>query len=277
MVYASETLFHFNLMRDERTVLRLLEHRPHPNIVEAIDIDRPEGIYLRKYLQLSQLDPPTQPARILWYQDIIRALQHIHDLGIAHSDVRMDNVLFDHRGHAWLCDFSASSPFGHPNPALPHPDLPVPINGLSEAVSDATDRFAVASLIFQMELGTKPEFSVDDDGALVLPQVQTGLNRLDTMIQEAWLGKYNSTALMLKDADSLTSNISRDISGKNPRSLSRESFQECIRQWRDHRERKFGISSLIYPSRLILFWRIYRLRSPSLANRRAIDGFSKEV
>jgi hypothetical protein len=55
--YASETLFHFNLMRDERTVLRLFERRPHPNIVEAIDTDRPEGIYLRKYLQLSELDP----------------------------------------------------------------------------------------------------------------------------------------------------------------------------------------------------------------------------
>jgi hypothetical protein len=52
--YASETLFHVNLMRDERTVLRLLEHRP--NIVEAIDTDRAEGVYLRKYLRLSELD-----------------------------------------------------------------------------------------------------------------------------------------------------------------------------------------------------------------------------
>jgi serine/threonine protein kinase len=110
--YASETLFHFNLMRDERTVLRLLERRPHPNIVEAIDTDRPEGIFLRKYLQLSELDPTTQPGLVMWYQDIIRALLHIHDLGIAHSDVRMDNVLFDHQARAVLCDFSAASPFG---------------------------------------------------------------------------------------------------------------------------------------------------------------------
>jgi hypothetical protein len=37
-------------------------------------------------------------------------------------------------------------------------------------VSDATDRFAKGSLGFQMEMGTKPELSVDDNGALVLPQ-----------------------------------------------------------------------------------------------------------
>lgn len=79
---------------------------------------------------------------------IVCALLHIHNLGIAHADVRIDNILFDHESHALLCDFSASSPFGHPNPAYPHPDLPVPINGLSEIVSDATDRFAIGSLIF---------------------------------------------------------------------------------------------------------------------------------
>jgi serine/threonine protein kinase len=73
----------------------LLEQQPQPNIVEATDTDRAEGIYLRKYRQLSEFDSTAQPVRILWYQDIIRALLHIHSLRIAHSDVRMDNILFD--------------------------------------------------------------------------------------------------------------------------------------------------------------------------------------
>lgn len=33
--YASDTLFHFNLLKDERTVLRLLQNRPHPHIIES--------------------------------------------------------------------------------------------------------------------------------------------------------------------------------------------------------------------------------------------------
>lgn len=94
----------------------------------------------------------------------------------------MDNILFDGQTLAMLSDFSASSPFGHSNPALPHTNLPVPVNGLSGFVSDATDRFAVALLIFQMETGTKPDLSVDGNGAVVLLQIQTGFRILDTMI-----------------------------------------------------------------------------------------------
>lgn len=42
--YASETVFHFGLLKDERAVLRLLAEHPHPNIIEVIDMDQPEGI-----------------------------------------------------------------------------------------------------------------------------------------------------------------------------------------------------------------------------------------
>ena len=202
--YASETLFHFNLMKDERTVMRLLEKQSHPNIVEAIDTDHDEGIYLRRYLSLSELEVPAQRVRVLWYQDITRGLLHIHNLGIAHSDLRIDNVLFDHHGHAFLCDFSAASPFGQFIPARPLPDFPVPINGLSEVVSDATDRFAMGSLIFQMEHNSIPKLSVDDSGSLILSEVRTGHSDIDAIIRKAWLGQYNFTMQMLKDLEGAT-------------------------------------------------------------------------
>jgi hypothetical protein len=68
------------------------EEYPRLSIVEVIDTDHPEGIYLGKYLPLCKVGVPAQSGRILWYGDIIRALHHIHDLGIAPSDVRIDNV-----------------------------------------------------------------------------------------------------------------------------------------------------------------------------------------
>jgi serine/threonine protein kinase len=86
----------------------------------GIDTDHAEGIYLRKYLPLSEVQTPTQPKHILRYQDIIRALQHLHDLGISHLDIRIDNILFDHHSRALICNFGTSSPFDQPNPA--HPD-----------------------------------------------------------------------------------------------------------------------------------------------------------
>ncbi|KAJ2906145.1 uncharacterized protein MKZ38_002860 [Zalerion maritima] len=210
-LYASDSIFHFNLIKDERTVFRLLEQRPHPNIVEAIDIGHAEGIYLRKYLSL----------------------------GIAHSDVRIDNVLIDTQGRAVLCDFSASSLFGLPNTAYPHPGLPVPLNGLAETLSDATDRFAMASLIFRMETGAEPKLSVNDYGTLFLPQIRTGHVGIDSMVTKAWLGEYSSTAQMLEHAASFREE-SRDVHNPMTHPVSKDTLRDRVRQWRKDREEQYG-------------------------------------
>ncbi|KAJ5544592.1 hypothetical protein N7535_007013 [Penicillium sp. DV-2018c] len=194
--YVSDTLFQSNLLQNERTVLRLLLRWPHPHVIEAIDADRPEGIYLRRYHSLSEDKIPARRHRIRWYRDLTDALCHIHSLGIAHADVRIDNVLFDEHERAILCDFSAASPFGQLNPVFP--DLPLPINGPSPTLSEATDMFAMGSLIFQMEHGAKPELSVDDHGRLVLPEIRTDHPNLDTIIRKAWLGHYSHTSEMLE-------------------------------------------------------------------------------
>ena len=155
--YATESIFHLNVMRDEKSVFRILEKWPHPNIAEAIETHYPEGIYLRRYRPLSHLDTTTQSDRTSWYRDILRGLTHLHSLGIAHADLRMDNVLFNANGQAIICDFSASDRSGEPNPAQPYEGRPVPINGLAETLSDATDRFALASLIFHLKTETDPD------------------------------------------------------------------------------------------------------------------------
>ncbi|CAG8910158.1 unnamed protein product [Penicillium egyptiacum] len=162
--YASETIFHFGLLKDEKTVFRLLTEHPHPNIIEAIDRDHPEGIYLCKYRPFSDTTPATQSDRVLWYRDIRRALLHLHGLGIAHSDICKHNILSDTNGHALLGDFGACCPFGKPNPSPPFL-----LNGPSETVSDGTDRFAMGCPVYELEIGVPAEISVDDHKRLVLP------------------------------------------------------------------------------------------------------------
>lgn len=245
-LYASDTFYHFNLMQDERAVSRLLEQRPHPNIVQFIDTDHPEGIYLRRYRPLSQVEPmPVQSVRIQWYRDILSALLHLHSLGIAHSDVRVDNIVFNYDTttsdvHVYLCDFSTSCPFGEPNPAFPHPYDPVPVNGLAETVSEVTDLFAMGSLIYRMEHGGKPKFSIDDRGALVLPEVQTGHDGLDAVICRAWLGQYSSTAEMLKHVESFLNGQSRSAGRSDSDQITREPLRDRVRQWREQRKKQFG-------------------------------------
>jgi serine/threonine protein kinase len=269
-LYASDTLFHYNLMKNERTVSRLLEKWPHPNVVEVVDVHHDEGIYLRKYLSLSEIEIPAQPGRILWYQNIIRGLLHIHNFGIAHSDLRIDNILFDQLGQPLLCDFSASSPFGQPNLAQPRPGLPFPINGPSEIISDATDRFAMGSLIFQMEHGAKPELSVDERGTLILPEVQTENDDLDTIIRKAWLGQYSSTTQILKHLESLYNGATQDTGYPRTERVSIESLKHRIKDWRRCRQNQFGKPCKHGMLSFSFLTYLPRLCSPRVANGRPV-------
>ena len=231
--YASESIFHWGVLKDEKTVLRLLTEHPHPNIIEAIYIDYPEGIYFRKYQPFSALPPSSQSDRIHWYQDIIRALVHLHKLGIAHSDIRKDNILFDQKCHALLGDFGAACPFGHPNPSLP-----VLLNGPSETVSMATDQFAMGSLIYEWETGVRPEISLGDHESLILPQIHTGHDGLDALVENAWCAQYTSTEDMLADAECL--DAVQDSRGPIESPISKEELTTRITRWRRNREEQHG-------------------------------------
>lgn len=243
--YASDTIFHSGLLQDERFVLRLLQQWPHPHIAEVIDTDQPEGIFLRRYQPLPEGEIPAQPARIRWYRDIANALCHLHKLGIAHGDVRIDNVLFDHQGSALLCDFSAASPFGQLN--LIVPDLPLPVNGPSPILSEATDIFAMGSLIYQVEHGIRPELSVGRDGELILPKIQTNHRGIDAVIQNAWLGHYISTSEMLENLHSLDAQIGQSVDDTQIYLEPIALLKERVRAWRKSRENNIGRNLISIP------------------------------
>lgn len=237
--YASDTLFHSNLLEDERTVLQLLQTRPHPHIIEAIDTDQPEGTYLRKYRHRATHTFATQSQRIRLYHDVVDALRHLHSLGIIHADIRIDNILFDDHGSAILCDFSAASPCGEPNHVLP--DLPLPINGPSPTLSEASDMFAMASLISQLEHGVASKPSLEN-GILILPDIGSGNQGIDEVIRKAWLGCYSSTSEMLQHLTSIDAEMYHSYEGSRVVSVSRNLLEDQVKTWRGHREKKLGVT-----------------------------------
>jgi hypothetical protein len=113
---------------------------------------------------------------------------------VSHADVRVDNVLVDDRFSAILCDFSADNPCGQPNPVFP--DLPLPVNGPSPLLSEASGIFALASLMFHLEHGVTPQLSVEN-GIPALPELKSGNQGIDQVIQTAWLEKYTHTSDMV--------------------------------------------------------------------------------
>ena len=45
--YALHTVCHHDDIENERIILKRLERSPHTNILQAISLEHPEGIYLR--------------------------------------------------------------------------------------------------------------------------------------------------------------------------------------------------------------------------------------
>lgn len=195
--FNSTSFYSYSDLANERQILH--EVGKHPNIVEALALQHPEGIYLKKYCSLSErIGEATEQAKRGWYLDIALALQHVHEAKIAHADLRPDNILCDANDNASICDFGISCKFGSSTPTSD--DLiaeKLNVNGRFETVSDESDRFAFASLIFELETGNRPNIKdVADSG---IPQLATGSPPIDNLLARAWGNTYSDTKQMVEE------------------------------------------------------------------------------
>ncbi|GAM86215.1 hypothetical protein ANO11243_042270 [Dothideomycetidae sp. 11243] len=229
---------HMVLTRDtfeaECTTLATLEYSPHPNIVEVVDTQHPEGVYLKRYGRLPTAS--TLVERLGWYVDLLAALAHLHELEIAHADLHPHNLLVDHDGHAMLCDFGTAMPFETSN--FPDPNLCSPRNGFGEELNDASDRFGAASLIYWIERGKEPAFIRTASG-WDLAELSTGEASLDAISHHAWQGVYDTTLAMHDDLQKLRPERQQSSWTDDP--AEKEQLKERIRLWRENRQRLYGI------------------------------------
>ncbi|PYH91178.1 hypothetical protein BO71DRAFT_421779 [Aspergillus ellipticus CBS 707.79] len=189
-----------------------------------------------------------QSRRIRWYQDIIRAILHLHGLGLTHSDLHRGNVFLNHNGQAVLGDFGGCCRYGVENPFVAAPE-----NGYAKTVTDASDRFAMGSLIYEMETGARPKITADENGNLVFPCIYTGHGGIDLLIDNAWLGRYASTADMLAHAEELMTDAAPSIHGMVQQAVSKKELRAQVKKWREGREKEHGK----YPE--LIGWVLYGL------------------
>lgn len=105
-------------------------------------------------------------------------------------------------------------------------------------VSDITDRFALTSIMFQIEIDTKPDLIVLDQ-IIRISAIKTDNENLDLIIEKAWFENYHFNTEMLGDKETLL----------DPNSLAAglvfhtaviERLQAMIADWRSIRARKYG-------------------------------------
>lgn len=168
--------------RFEREI-RVLRELAHPHIVPILDYgDTPTASYivmpfyrggtLEKLLEGGKL-PLGQTARII--HQIASALDHAHQHGVVHRDVKPSNVLVDDRGEFLLSDFGVAH----------LPDTSINLTGSSiigtpaymspeqcsgEDVDGRSDQYSLAVVIYQMVTGDLP-FDSQSPMSVVIKQI----------------------------------------------------------------------------------------------------------
>ncbi|MHC4471007.1 MAG: protein kinase domain-containing protein, partial [Planctomycetota bacterium] len=105
---------------------------------------------------------PLPPDRVLdWLPDIAKALDHIHDEGVIHRDVKPGNLLFDHQENAFLSDFGISKALHDSASGLTvtgvSPGSPgyIPPEALGLEIDGAYDQYSLASVVFRCATGRR--------------------------------------------------------------------------------------------------------------------------
>nr|MBN1228679.1 serine/threonine protein kinase [Anaerolineae bacterium] len=108
------------------------------------------------------------------FEDIVRitsqvasALNHAHQSGVIHRDVKPGNILLDRRGDAYLSDFGVVHLVGQVRQALGHhpgtPPYAAPELARGEQPTSASDLYALGATVFEMITGRAPSLADSRD------------------------------------------------------------------------------------------------------------------
>ncbi|THH21009.1 hypothetical protein EW146_g466 [Bondarzewia mesenterica] len=106
-----------NLYTQIRDELRVMEMLHHPNVVEyyGIEVHRDKVYIFEEYCQGGSLAALLEHGRIedegiiqVYTMQMLEGLAYLHSKGIAHRDIKPDNILLDHLGVIKFVDFGAA-------------------------------------------------------------------------------------------------------------------------------------------------------------------------
>ena len=221
--------------RNESKAIAILNH---PNIVKVLDVGFGErlqyivmefidGITLKEYLD--------QRKDIRWKEavhftvQILRALQHAHDKGIVHRDIKPQNIMLLSDGTIKVTDFgiarltrSEMQATAVGNKAIGSVHYISPEQARGEITDEKTDLYSVGIMLYEMLTGRLP-FEADNAVSVAIMQMQSeatlphlineeipeGLEQITLKaMQKDTVKRYQSAAEMLSDIDEFKRNPS---------------------------------------------------------------------
>ncbi len=201
----------------------------HPNIVKVFDVsfgdrlqyivmEHVEGITLKEYIE--QQEVINSKEVVYFTTQILRALQHAHDKGIVHRDIKPQNILLLQNGNIKVTDFgiarfSRSETRTMTEAAIGSVHYVSPEQARGDMTDEKTDIYSIGVLMYEMLTGELP-FQSDNAISVALMQVNedavppssinedvpTGLEQITMRaMQKNQKERYQSAAEMLLDIE----------------------------------------------------------------------------
>lgn len=219
--------------RNESKAIAVLSH---PNIVRIYDVgfseqlqyivmEYIEGITLKEYIEEEQV--LTWKDTVHFVIQILRALQHAHDKGIVHRDIKPQNIMMFDDGTIKVMDFGIAK-FAREEGKTATDQAIGSVHYISPeqaggSVTDAkSDIYSVGAMMYEMLTGQKP-FDSDNPVSIAVmhihdiperprainPDIPDGLEEIVLRAMEKDPhDRYQSTDEMLDDIDSFKANPS---------------------------------------------------------------------
>ena len=208
----------------------------HPNIVKVYDVslgdklqyivmEYVEGITLKEYIEQQGVIPWKEAVHFT--TQILRALQHAHDKGIVHRDIKPQNIMLLENGTIKVTDFgiarfSRGETRTMTEAAIGSVHYISPEQARGEMTDDKADIYSVGVVLYEMITGRLP-FESDSAVSVAImqvqneatppreinPQIPVGLEQITLhAMEKSTANRYQSAAEMLLDLDELKRNPS---------------------------------------------------------------------
>ena len=234
----------------------------HPNIVRVYDVsfgdmiqyivmEYIDGITLKEYIEMQGVLDWKETLHLT--TQILKALQHAHENGIVHRDIKPQNIMLLQDGTIKVTDFgiarfSSNATRTMTEQAIGSVHYIAPEQARGEKTDGKTDIYSVGVMMYEMLTGRLP-FEADSAVSVALMQLQStpkrpreinpdipsGLEEITIKaMQKSPSSRYNSAVVMLSDIERFRLNPS--ISFEYKYFEEKPGYGDAVRRSRKHHE-----------------------------------------